>query len=150
MQVTTLATRRPCIESLTLGFGQFVDWNSHDQIPAGHSRVSPPVMDRPTLAETLKSFRNALEIVTTNVPLYTLLPTWLLNRFRHGRVVLEGLAEMRQYILETAENRRASSLQGRPDDLLSNLVAAVDDDFSESDLVGELSFILSSPMSEPG
>lgn len=107
-------------------------------------------MDRPTVAETLKSFRKALEIVTTNVPLYTLLPTWLLNRFRHGRVVLEGLAEMRQYILETAENRRATPLQGRPDDLLSNLVAAVDDDFSESDLVGELSFILNSPISESG
>lgn len=98
-------------------------------------------------AEALKSFREALEIVTTNVPLYTLLPTWLLNRFRHGRVIVEGLAEMRQYILETAENRRASSLQRRPNDLLSNLVAAVDDElltgqggFSESDLVGELSF----------
>ena len=66
---------------------------------------------------------------------------------------MEGLAEMRQYILETAENRRASSLQRRPNDLLSNLVAAVDDDlltsgqggFSESDLVGELSCILGFP-----
>ena len=74
-----------------------------------------------------------------------LLPTWLLNRFRRGRMIVEGLAEMRQYILETAENRRASSLQRRPNDLLSNLVAAVDDEllagqkgFSESDLVGEL------------
>ena len=110
-----------------------------------------------SLTETLKSFREALEIVTTNAPLYTLLPTWLLNQFRHGRVVVEGLAEMRQYILETAESRRASSLQRRPNDLLSKLVAAADDDlltgqgvFSESDLVGELSFILSFSMSELG
>jgi len=100
-----------------------------------------------SLAETLKSFREALEIVTTNVPLYTLLPTWILNRFHHGRVVVEGFAEMRQYILETAEDRRASSLHEKPSDLLSNLVAAADDDllngqggFSESDLVGELLF----------
>ena len=86
-----------------------------------------------------------------------LLPTWLLNWFRHGRVIVEGLAEMRQYILETAENRRASSSQRTPNNLLSNLVAAVDDElltgqggFSESDLVGELSFILSSSLSESG
>jgi hypothetical protein len=112
-------------------------------------------MDGPSFAETLKSFRKALEIVTTNIPLYTLLPAWLLNRFRHGRVVLEGVAEMRQYILETAENQKASSSQGRSSDLLSKLVAAVDDDplagqggFSESDLVGELSFILGCSMSE--
>jgi len=117
--------------------------------------VSSLVMDRPSVAETLKSFRKVLEIVTTNVPLYTLLPTWLLNRFHHGRVVLEGLAEMRQYILETAENRRAPSAQGRPNDLLSKIVAAVDGDlltgeggFSESDLVGEPSFILGPSMSE--
>lgn len=103
------------------------------------------------LAETLKSFREALEIVTTNVPLYILLPTWLLNWFPHGRVVVEGFAEMRQYILETADDRRASASQERPNDLLSNLVAAADDSllngqggFSESDLVGELSFILGS------
>jgi hypothetical protein len=114
-------------------------------------------VEGPSLAETLKSFREALEIVTTNVPLYTLLPTWLLNRFRHGRIVVEGLAEMRQYILETAEKRRAPSLQGTPNDLLSNLVAAADDDlltgqggFSESDLVGELSFTLGSSVSESG
>lgn len=111
-----------------------------------------------SLTEGLKSFREALEIIATNAPLYTLLPTWLLNRFRHGRVVVEGLAEMRQYILETAENRRTSSLKRRPNDLLSNLVAAADDDlltggqggFSESDLVGKLSFIHGFSMSESG
>jgi hypothetical protein len=102
-------------------------------------------------AETLKSFREALEIVTTNVPLYSFLPTWLLNRFHRGRVVVEGFAEMRQYILETAEHRRASSSQEKPSDLLSSLVAAVDDNLlngqgglSESDLVGEFLFILNS------
>lgn len=86
--------------------------------------------------------------MTTNVPLYILLPTWLLNLFPHGRVVVQGFAEMRQYILETAEDRRASSSQKRPNDLLSNLVTAADDNllngeggFSESDLVGERPFI---------
>ncbi len=125
--------------------------------PLVTARYVLPSVVKHSLTEALKSFRQALEIVTTNVPLYTLLPTWLLNRFRHGRVVVEGLAEMRQYILETAENRRASSLQRRPNDLLSNLIAAADDDllsgqggFSESDLVGELSFILKFFMSEPG
>lgn len=36
----------PVNEPFTPGFGQFVSWNSHDQIPAGHSRVSPPVSGR--------------------------------------------------------------------------------------------------------
>jgi len=146
VQVTTFThCDDPRIEIFIPGFGQFVDWNSHHQIPAGHKRVRPLSVDGFLLAETLKSFREALEIVTTNVPLYILLPTWLLNRFPHGRVVVEGFAEMREYILETAENRRASSSQEKPNDLLSNLVAAADDDllncqggFSESDLVGEL------------
>jgi len=87
-----------------------------------------------------------------------LLPTWLLNRFRHGRVVVDGWAEMRQYILETAENRRASSSQEIPNNLLSNLVAAADSSilptgqaaFSESDLVGELAFTIGSSSSESG
>lgn len=146
--MTPVLTLNPRVRSI-------VNWKSHYQIPAGHKRVRPLSVHGLSLTESLKSFREALEIVTTNVPLYILPLTWLLNLFPHGRVVVEGFAEMRQCILETAEERRASSSQKRPNDLLSNLVAAADDNFlngeggfSESDPVGERPFIPDYSMSE--
>jgi len=114
------------------GFGRQVTWTSDLVVPPGHQMT----------------FKDALHILSTNLIMKILLPSWTKNLTKHTRKVEQAFIELKQYMLEMVEARRTSSEAEQRYDLFSGLLNASQDDsdkesaLNDDELMGNMFIFL--------
>ncbi|KAI0000164.1 cytochrome P450 [Russula compacta] len=112
----------------TAEFGRRVTWTSDLIVPPGHQMT----------------FKDALHILSTNLVLKIVLPSWAKNLTKHTRKVHLAFNELKQYMLEMVEARRNADKAEERYDLFSGLLDAAQDEpdsaeaLSDEELVGNM------------
>ena len=123
---------------MILGFGRQVTWTSDLVVPPGHQMT----------------FKDALHILSTNLIMKILLPSWTKNLTKHSRKVEQAFIELKvrysccscvidvprfkqQYMLEMVEARRTSSEAEQRYDLFSGLLNASQDDLDKESALND-------------
>ncbi|KAF9530338.1 cytochrome P450 [Crepidotus variabilis] len=103
------------------GFGKRMTWDENEALPLGH----------------IMTFKQSLHIACTQFISKALLPSWAMGLTSKLRNTRNGFNELRSYMKEIISERQSTGAI-RANDLLSNLLAATDEDsrLSEDELIG--------------
>ncbi|KAF4621313.1 hypothetical protein D9613_000776 [Agrocybe pediades] len=112
------------------GFGRRISWRDDEVVPAGHTM----------------SFKESLHIASSDVFMKVFLPNAAMKLTGRTRRVQTAFAELEEYMLKMIHERHSSEKVERHD-LLSSLLDANNDDFSDqrlldSELVGNIFIFL--------
>ncbi|KDN42030.1 hypothetical protein RSAG8_07075, partial [Rhizoctonia solani AG-8 WAC10335] len=116
------------------GFGQDIEWGNDGEAPDGHRLT----------------FKQALLIVSQDLPLIIILPKWIFNWRKDWIKLRDAYEELRLYFQEMISSRRAANIPGsriqaeEQHDLFNQLILAHDDTntLSEEELVGNMFLFL--------
>ncbi|KAH9962276.1 cytochrome P450 [Lactifluus volemus] len=110
------------------GFGRQVSWTSDLVIPPGHQMT----------------FKDAIHILSSNLIMKILLPDWAQGATAHTRKVHLAFTELKQYMLEMANDRRNGDTKEERYDLFSGLLDASQEELesgpaiSDQELMGNM------------
>ncbi|KZV96286.1 cytochrome P450 [Exidia glandulosa HHB12029] len=103
------------------GFGRQINWSEDVRIPTGHTL----------------SFKDALHIVSSNLRIKLLTPSWLMPWRAHWRLIDEAHKELRSYMTEMIVSRRTALVKEERYDLFSGLLDATELDNDDQRLTND-------------
>ncbi|KAH9035825.1 cytochrome P450 [Lactarius hengduanensis] len=93
-------------------FGRRVTWTSNLIVPPGHQMT----------------FKDAFQILSSNMGLKIILPNWAMNLTERTRRVNLAFNELKQYMVEMVDDRKSAETKEERYDLFSGLLDAAHDD----------------------